>query len=166
MYRHIDDFINDWALESESTVKIFNTLTDASLSEHPLGYKRSLGRLAWHITQTVSEMMFRAGLFDSDELEHIGQPATAAEITGYYKKYAEQLTQNIRQRWTDGTLLEFRDMYGEQWHNGITLAILIRHMSHHRGQMTVLMRQLGLKVPGVYGPSAEEWVSYGMQPME
>jgi len=31
--------------------------------------------------------------------------------------------------------------------------MLIAHQGHHRAQMTVLMRQAGLKVPGVYGPS-------------
>jgi uncharacterized damage-inducible protein DinB len=30
--------------------------------------------------------------------------------------------------------------------------------------MTVLMRQAGLKVPGVYGPAREEWTTYRMQP--
>jgi hypothetical protein len=30
--------------------------------------------------------------------------------------------------------------------------------------MTVLMRQAGLKVPGVYGPAREEWAAYGMPP--
>lgn len=34
--------------------------------------------------------------------------------------------------------------------------------THHLGQMTVLMRQAGLNVPGVYGPSKEEWTAYGM----
>jgi len=40
------------------------------------------------------------------------------------------------------------------------------HQAHHRGQMTVLMRQAGMKVPGVYGPSKEEWSAFGMEPME
>ena len=46
------------------------------------------------------------------------------------------------------------------------LSALIRHEAHHRGQMTVLMRQAGLTVPGVYGPSREEWVAYGMPVQE
>jgi hypothetical protein len=32
--------------------------------------------------------------------------------------------------------------------------------------MTVLMRQAGLKVPGVYGPAREEWAGMGMQAPE
>ena len=40
--------------------------------------------------------------------------------------------------------------------------VLVTHQTHHRGQMTVLMRQAGLKVPDVYGPAKEGWATYGM----
>jgi uncharacterized damage-inducible protein DinB len=66
--------------------------------------------------------------------------------------------------WTDATLEVEDDMYGERWPRGLTLQALIVHQAHHRGQMTVLMRQAGLRVPGVYGPSREEWTAYGMPP--
>jgi len=59
-------------------------------------------------------------------------------------------------------LLETDNMYGETWPRGVTLFALIAHQAHHRGQMTVLMRQAGLTVPGVYGPSSEEWQAHGM----
>lgn len=55
-------------------------------------------------------------------------------------------------------------MYGETWAIGVTLSALIDHQIHHRGQMTVLMRQAGLKVPGIYGPSREDWSQIGMEP--
>lgn len=48
-------------------------------------------------------------------------------------------------------------MYGMKWEKGFTLQILMHHEIHHRGQMTVLMRQEGLKNPGIMGPSKEEW---------
>ena len=71
----------------------------------------------------------------------------------------------LKEKWTDDTLTESDNMYGEDWQRGTTLAILINHQAHHRGQLTVLMRQAGLSVPGVYGPSKEEWVAYGMEPL-
>jgi len=43
---------------------------------------------------------------------------------------------------------------------------LIQHQNHHRGQMTVLMRQAGLTVPGIYGPAKEEWGNFGMEAPE
>ena len=55
-------------------------------------------------------------------------------------------------------------MYGETWINGDTLSALVDHQIHHRGQITVLMRQAGLKVPGIYGPSREDWNKIGMKP--
>ena len=42
--------------------------------------------------------------------------------------------------------------------------MLIGHQTHHRSQMTVLMRQAGLVVPEVYGPAKEGWAAYGAQP--
>ena len=30
--------------------------------------------------------------------------------------------------------------------------------------MTVLMRQAGLRVPGIYGPAREDWSGMGMEP--
>jgi uncharacterized damage-inducible protein DinB len=30
--------------------------------------------------------------------------------------------------------------------------------------MTVLMRQAGLRVPGMYGPAQEDWAQWNMRP--
>ena len=38
--------------------------------------------------------------------------------------------------------------------------------NHHRGQMTILMRQAGLLVPGMYGPSKDEWLAFGEEAPE
>ena len=57
-------------------------------------------------------------------------------------------------------------MYGEKWPRGMSLSALMAHETHHRGQMTVLMRQAGLPVPGVYGPAKEEWAAMGAPAMQ
>ena len=46
----------------------------------------------------------------------------------------------------------------------MTLQGLIHHEIHHRAEMIVLMRLAGLPVPGLYGPTREEWTQYGMEP--
>jgi uncharacterized damage-inducible protein DinB len=35
-------------------------------------------------------------------------------------------------------------------------AIMLNHWYHHRGQLTVYLRQLDVPVPSIYGPSADE----------
>jgi len=39
---------------------------------------------------------------------------------------------------------------------GVVLRQNINHLVHHRGQMTVYLRLLGIPVPSVYGPTADE----------
>jgi uncharacterized damage-inducible protein DinB len=35
-------------------------------------------------------------------------------------------------------------------------SFVMSHLIHHRGQLSVYLRQTGSKVPGIYGPSADE----------
>ena len=69
----------------------------------------------------------------------------------------------LENKWTDASLDEEIPMYGQIWKKGNILSSLILHQAHHRGQITVLMRQAGLKVPGVYGPAKEEWAAMNMK---
>jgi len=165
MIRKIEDFQKDWAYETEATLKVFNALTDESLGQKVTPTGRSLGFLAWHLTQTLGEMPGRTGLTIDAPSHESEVPPSAKEIAAAYEKAANSVTEQVTRSWTDETLLQTDDMYGETWPRGITLFLLITHQAHHRGQMTVLMRQAGLTVPGVYGPSKEEWEAHGMPAM-
>ncbi len=90
-------------------------------------------------------------------------PASMAEIINTYQALAGELAKDL-QAWPDSGLEKSDDMYGQQWQRGKTLLVLLLHQAHHRGQMTVLMRQARLKVPGVAGPAKEDWASFGQQP--
>lgn len=162
MFTTITAFEQAWAHESESTQKLLDLLTDASLAQPISPGGRTLGRIAWHIAQTVPEMMGKTGLRVSGPGEHDAMPASAAAIAAGYRTAAASLVEQLRAQWTDDTLREADDMYGQSWPRGVTLSILIRHEAHHRGQMTVLMRQAGLPLTGVYGPSSEEWAQMGV----
>lgn len=153
MYRHLEDFINDWTIESESTLKIFNNLTDETISKVVNENVRTAGRLAWHITTAIGEMAHRTGLTFKTVEADSAIPATAKEIVDSYKEASSNLLNAIKSNWNDDTLNVEDDMYGEFWKRGSTLAIIISHQIHHRAQLTVVMRLNGLKVPGVYGPS-------------
>jgi len=166
MYATIEGFLSDWKYESESTLKVLKALTDISLSQKVTSDGRSLGYLAWHIVLTLGEMGSKTGLKVNSPAENAPEPSKAAEIASSYEAAAKSITEDIPKKWGDFSLKEELEMYGEKWKRGQALAALIKHEIHHRAQMTVLMRQAGLKVPGVYGPSREEWSQYGMQPMK
>ena len=166
MFRTIAEFTNAWQGESGSTLKLMQALTDESLGQQVSPEGRSLGRLAWHIVQTLGEMGGHAGLTIDGANEKTPQPAGAAAIAVAYQAGAAALEKAVTTTWKDADLPVEIDMYGEKWTRAMTLRALIQHEVHHRGQMTVLMRQAGLKVPGIYGPAREEWAVYGMPTQE
>lgn len=165
-YTTLKEFFDDWAYESSATHKIIDNLTDESLQQSASPRTRTLGRLGWHITESIGEMMGRTGLkVFTPDMEHYND-MESAQLKECYKLASESMLEKIKANWNDSTLVIEDDMYGEKWKRGTTLAILIAHQTHHRGQMTILMRQAGLKVPGVYGPAHEEWVAMGMEPQK
>ncbi|MDX9857770.1 MAG: DinB family protein [candidate division Zixibacteria bacterium] len=166
MYRSVADFKKFWAMETEKTRKIFDALTDQSLNQSVAGGHRTLGRIAWHIVTTIPEMAGRTGLTFNSVKHDAPVPKRAKEIAEKFQAAADEVLSQISAKWNDDTLLVKDDMYGEQWPKGETLLVLQIHQTHHRGQMTVLMRQAGLNVPGAYGPSKEEWAAYGAPPPE
>lgn len=166
MYQSISEFIEDWKNESQATQKVFDALTDNSLNQKVYQSGRTLGKIAWHIVQTLPEMNGQAGL-DLDKTVITQEvPTQAFVIADNYKQLKNQLIEEIQKKWTDDKLSEIIDIYGEKWTRAKVLDVLIRHEIHHRAQLTILMRQAGLKVPGLYGPSLEEWVNFGVPAQE
>jgi uncharacterized damage-inducible protein DinB len=163
MFRRVADFQKAWKQEADSTLKVLGALSDASLAQAVTKEDRTLGRLAWHVATTPAEMMERTGLSVGGPPHESAPPPSAGAIVAAYEGAAKAVAAGVA-GWTDATLEVEDDMYGQKWPRGSTLQALIVHQAHHRGQMTVLMRQAGLKVPGVYGPAREEWTAYGMQP--
>lgn len=165
MFRRIADFNESWRSETGATLKVMCNLTDASLGQTVEQGGRTIARIAWHLVTATPEMMGRLGLHLDGVAEDAPPPSTAEEIVRAYEQTAGSLIPQLA-GWTDATLDETVDMYGEQWTKGFTLFALVAHQIHHRGQLTVLMRQAGLRVPGIYGPAKEEWAAMGMPSQE
>jgi len=162
VFHRIEDFEKTYAQQVEMTGKVLATLTDQNLAQPVAEGHRTLGHIAWHVVATVPEMMNRTGLGLSSIDQEAPPPTVAREIIDGYQKVTSELLQSLKENWTDETLGQVDDMYGMKWPRSMTLRILIDHEIHHRGQMTVLLRQAGAKVPGVMGPSKEEWTAFGM----
>ncbi|HTX19753.1 MAG TPA: DinB family protein [Bacteroidota bacterium] len=166
MYRTINEFTDDWRQETAITVKVYRKLSDASITQRVTHEGRSLGFIAWHIVLMIGETARRTGLRGAFLPDDAPMPMRAAVIAEAYHTAARLFGDEVRERWNDASLLEEVDMFGEKWRRDFALCALLRHQTHHRGQMTILMRQAGLTVPGVCGPSREEWAQWGMPAMK
>ena len=162
MYRKIEDFVTAWSYETEQTVKLLSELTDESLNQKVTESGRSLGFLAWHLAVTMQEMPEKVGLKVDAPHPESEVPSSAEEIVAAFEKAGNSVKKEVGENWTAETLEIEDEMYGETWKRGMTLFYLMLHQAHHRGQITVLMRQAGLKVVGIYGPAKEEWEAFGM----
>ncbi|TWT00598.1 DinB family protein [Planomicrobium sp. CPCC 101079] len=161
MYRTLEDFLVQWRQEAVMTLQVLEMLTDESLNQQITLENRTLGRLGWHLTTTLGEMMGHAGLEFEATPEDLPVPKSAKEIADAYRISSDAMVKAMEEQWTDETLQEERNMYGDNWTVAQVMSGLVLHQTHHRGQMTVLMRQAGLKVPGLYGPAMEDWAAMG-----
>lgn len=166
MIRKIDDFLGEWKYESPATINLFKLISNEELHKKNHAHVRSMAFLAWHITITVSEMLNTAGVPVEGPDQHAKPPATIEEIISTYEKSSASLVSVLPKHWTDANLGEEVSMYGDTWRKGNVLSVLVKHQAHHRGQLTILMRQAGLKVCGIYGPVKEEWAAMNLAPMD
>jgi uncharacterized damage-inducible protein DinB len=166
MFHSINEFFSDWETESELTLKVLESLTDESLDKPIPGYRRTIGNVAWHIIGSMGKMMQAAGTSILAAKEDDEQPKEAAKICREYEIASKCLRCEIRKNWTDNTLNDEIDMYGEMWSKEFVLRVILAHQIHHRAQLTVLMSIAGLNVPGVYGPSFFEWQQMGREPLK
>ncbi|HWJ79887.1 MAG TPA: DinB family protein [Niallia sp.] len=163
MYVTIKDFIREWNGEAKLTQQVLDGLTDASLQQKVYEDGRTLGRIAWHFTTNIPEYLAHFG-FEMEGVEHTEDvPNSAKDIADTFKKLSANAAKVMEEQWTDETLKEVQMAFGRKETNAQILMGLIKHIIHHRGQVTVLIRQAGLKPFGVYGPSKEDWIQFGAE---
>jgi len=162
VYTTIEQFVEDFRETAAGTLKVLHALTDESLAQEVVPGGRTLGRIAWHIVGTLSEMPAHAGIPVDPSVSEAPVPKTAVEIVGAYQQAVRTFEDAVVHAWAGVDLAGEIGMYGETWARARVLAVLMVHEVHHRGQMTVLMRQAGLRVPGVVGPAEEDWAAMGM----
>ena len=167
MFRRVEDFKDIWKAEVAKTAAVFKAIPDPALGQAVTEGHRDLRRMAWHIVESAVEMPVHAGIgipeFPLVDGSIGAPPQTMEAILAAYARISEALLDRIGS-WNNAELGRSFDCYGEKWSGGFLLWVLVTHQVHHRGQMTVLMRQAGLTVPDTYGPAKEGWGAYGMQP--
>ncbi|TCP29925.1 putative damage-inducible protein DinB [Scopulibacillus darangshiensis] len=163
MFETLDGFLKLWEYEAASTQKVMDQLTDESLGQEITPENWTLGRIAWHTVCAIRIITSNTGLtFQAPDKDN-AVPTSAKVIADQYREVSSAFAEAVETQWTDKELNVINDFYGEQQPNALFLQIVIHHQIHHRGQMTVLLRQAGLTVPGVYGPAKEEWAEIGME---
>jgi uncharacterized damage-inducible protein DinB len=167
MFRRLDDFGKAWNEETSHTLAVLEAIPDPALGTAIAPGHRDLRRLAWHLVESLIAMPTQMGLAIPGAERVKGgfieePPPTMKLVMAAYLAASEGFLKGLA-GWSDSDLEREDELYGEIWRRGYTLHVLMLHQAHHRGQMTVLMRQAGLPVPSFYGPVKEGWAAYGVE---
>lgn len=154
MYRKVEDFLAEWKNASAGTLKAIQAVPTEKMDVAIVDGHNSLGWLAWHLVGVNAAFGQFAGLQIPGPGADMPQPATMEEIADYYVQVQEAYVTEAATL-TDEQLLEEVSVFGGMMPRGQLLRLLIDHQTHHRGQMTVLIRQAGLPVPAIMGPTKE-----------
>lgn len=162
MYRRLADFRFHWQEEAVDTLKVFDAIPDAKLGQAVSPEHRDLRRLAAHLASSITGLAEGMGLKVEGPRDEDAPASTLSGLRIAYAKASDSLLAAL-EAWTDADLETEDTMFGHLvWKRGYTLLALEMHQAHHRGQMTVLMRQAGIRVPEFYGPVKEQWANMGM----
>ncbi|GIP33530.1 DinB family protein [Paenibacillus sp. J2TS4] len=156
MYRKIDDFIADWNEQTAGTLRVIEAITDDKLGQAIVEGHSTLGWLGWHLATSPAFFTGLVGVKVQPAGTRDDVPGKVSEIAEAYRRMAADVQEGVTSALTDDMLSETVSAMGREMARGKLLRTLLAHDTHHRGQMTVLLRQAGLTVPGVMGPTKEQ----------
>jgi uncharacterized damage-inducible protein DinB len=158
----IDGYLQELEQEAQTTRRVLERVPEAHMSWKPHAKSMSLGQLALHVATTpggVAEMASQPSI----QLPKFSQPAatsTAEVLQALDDSIAK--ARKLLGGMDDATLAAtWKALDGDREvmampRAAVLRAIMLNHWYHHRGQLSVYLRELNVPVPSIYGPSADE----------
>ena len=158
----IDSFLQELEHEAKTTRRVLERVPNNQLGWRPHPKSRTLGELALHVAGTPGEV---AKLAAQSEIQapdfKDAVPTSAAELIPALDESiatARQLLGKMDDATLNGTWRVKRN--GQEVlampRAALLRSIMLNHWYHHRGQLSVYLRELGVPVPSIHGPSADE----------
>ncbi|MGA2324882.1 MAG: DinB family protein [Bryobacteraceae bacterium] len=158
-----DALIAELEQEVKTTRTLLGRVPDDKLSWKPHAKSMTLGQLANHIATIPGGV---AGFAARDSVDYgtfspPPQAATAAAILAVFEESAARAKAILGEMDDAALMKEWSLLKGGQTLTtmprvGIFRYVLLNHLYHHRGQLSVYLRLLDVPVPAIYGPSADE----------
>jgi uncharacterized damage-inducible protein DinB len=161
----IDALLPEFDREMGLTRRALERVPDGQFDWRPHPTSVTLGRLAEHLTEmpqwatiTMTERKFET---TKDRPPEYVRPATRAAVLTQFDAYLKTGRGHVTGK-SDGELQAPWTLTagGKELFTMPKIAVMrnfvLNHMIHHRGQLTVYLRMLGIPVPSTYGPSGDE----------
>jgi uncharacterized damage-inducible protein DinB len=158
----IEALLQELEQEAHTTKRVLERVPQAHLGWKPHEKSMTLGQLALHIAIVPGGV---AEVAAQPEIQvppfNAPQPATASELVPTLEESVKK-ARAVLGGMTDAAMTAtWRVLDGDREVMALPRiaflrSIMLNHWYHHRGQLSVYLRQLNVPVPSIYGPSADE----------
>ncbi len=161
------ELLAEYERETALTRKMLDAIpVDADLTYKPHAKSMPLGRLAGHLTDMTGDWAMHTLTQDKLEFaaDHKWDPYVPASKAAVLEKFDKglpsvraEVAATTPAKWDQHWMFIFGGQtFIDSPRHQVFRDYVLNHMVHHRAQLSVYLRLLGAKVPGMYGPSADE----------
>lgn len=159
----IDGMLQELEQEAKTTRRVLERVPDNRLSWRPHKKARTLGELALHVAMVpgaVAEFVSSPSPVQAPQFAD-PSPSKAAELVPALEESIAK-AKKLLGGMDDATLqATWRMMQGDREllaipRMAMLRSIMLNHWYHHRGQLSVYLKELDVPIPPIYGPSADE----------
>jgi uncharacterized damage-inducible protein DinB len=158
-----DTLIMELEREAKTTRRVLERVPNDKLTWKPHTKSMTLRQLAQHVATIPGNISGMARL-DHFDVEKFAEPpaleSTAAIVAAFDASVAQAKADLAA---TDDAAMMQTWSFNRGGQPimpipriGVYRSVLLNHLYHHRGQLTVYLRLLDVPVPSIYGPSADE----------
>jgi uncharacterized damage-inducible protein DinB len=159
----LSDVIRELEQDGPATRRVLERLPPDKLEWRPHPKSMTLGQLAMHVANIPGAIAELAQQPSFDTRTPIPRPGAGSpdEVLATFDESMARARRVLAGMKDADMGLPWRMMNGERelWsipRAAFLRAVMLNHWYHHRGQLTVYLRQTGASVPAVYGDSADE----------
>lgn len=162
----VQSLLGEFLYEAEGTRKLLNAIPDSALNYKPAEANWTTGQLASHIAevynwyqQTLHQDVMDMAAYKYDK----GDITKAANIVAKFEENFLLAKAALETAKDDTMFVEWKMVMGgsdpifpPMPRIQVVRSFLFNHLYHHRGELIVYLRSTGNKVPGLYGPTADD----------
>jgi uncharacterized damage-inducible protein DinB len=160
----IDGMLQELEQETQTTRRVLERVPADKLAWRPHAKARTLGQLAQHIAGVpgnVANFVSSPSPAQAPDFADVPGPTSTSDLLPELDRSVAN-AKKVLGGMSDATAMAtWRLMHGDREvlaapRVAVLRSIMLNHWYHHRGQLTVYLRQLGVEIPSIYGPSADE----------
>lgn len=157
-------FLRIWDREAAATQRVFRAFPNDKLDSKPHARSRSIRDLAWQCV--IDERVIEKIIDGANDLRNVTPspppPETMEEIAAAHELAHREASEKMRRPESEFSKTVKVTLRGGsiQLEQAETIWGNLLDQIHHRGQLTIYLRQAEGKVPSIYGPSGDEAMQF------